>query len=140
MNPRPTTWAMSLALMVGSLAATQPADARPSSGSGAAERRRPPAANKHGEGSPRPGPQGKQEFLRQRCNDCHTVRSQHVVRSPRRSGRSTDLSSVGRKRRPWWLRSYLLGQTRKHGKTHTARFKGNRLQLDRLCKWLGALR
>ncbi len=126
-------------LLALAMAGSMPANAKPASGSDAAERRRqrpektrPPAA--------RPNPMSRQLFIRMRCNDCHTVRSQRVAASARRKGRVTDLSITGRKRKAPWLRNYLRGRARVRGRAHPSRFQGSLSQLDRVVRWLAALR
>ena len=77
---------------------------------------------------------GKQLFLDQKCNMCHTVSSASIT--PTSKIKAPDLSGLASKEDPATLKKYLKKEADKNGKKHIKPFAGTDAQLDTLVAWL----
>lgn len=84
-------------------------------------------------------PDGKQIFLNQRCNLCHSVSTagiDAVIKSP--AMRGPDLVNVADKHDAKWLKGWLHKKIEMNGKKHRKLFTGSDAELDTLISWLQA--
>lgn len=82
-------------------------------------------------------PDGKQIFLAQKCNLCHTVSSadiQATVKSDKMKG--PDLAALAPKPEAKLLADYLRKKAEIHGKKHGKEFTGSDEELAALISWL----
>ena len=82
---------------------------------------------------------GKQLFVDQKCDRCHSVTSLEIEAKIKgaMSGPALDESA---EREATWIRDYLTGEQKNDGKAHRAAWKGSEEELDRLVAFLVALR
>lgn len=78
--------------------------------------------------------EGKQLFLDQKCNMCHTVSSASIT--PTSKIKAPDLTGLASKEDPAFLKKYLKKEADKNGKKHLKPFSGTDAQLDALVAWL----
>lgn len=91
-------------------------------------------------------PEGKQLFLKHKCNQCHAVRAadigstkkeQVADQGQKKRTSPPDLSGVGLKRKADWLELYLRKKTaNEEGRKHKTRFKGAPAERDLLIEWM----
>lgn len=84
-------------------------------------------------------PDGKAVFVDGKCNMCHPVASQGIEKKLK-SGKGSDLSTVGSDRDPAWLRKWIKKEIELDGKKHEKAFKGTDAELDALLAWMGTLK
>ena len=77
---------------------------------------------------------GKQIFLDQKCNMCHTVSSASIT--PTSKIKAPDLTGLAVKEDPAFLKKYLKKEADKNGKKHIKPFSGTDAQLDAVVAWL----
>jgi mono/diheme cytochrome c family protein len=77
---------------------------------------------------------GKQIFLDQKCNMCHTVSSASIT--PTSKIKAPDLTGLASKEDPAFVKKYLKKEADKNGKKHIKPFSGTDAQLDALVSWL----
>jgi hypothetical protein len=80
------------------------------------------------------GSDGKAIFLANKCNGCHGIASQGIVKDVR------DLSSVGTKHDAAWITRFLRKEEELDGRKHMKRFAGSDDELRTLATWLAGLR
>jgi mono/diheme cytochrome c family protein len=85
---------------------------------------------------------GKQIFLAQKCNLCHSIDSQGITRTSKsEKTKGPDLSNVGGTHlAPWitqWLKKEVAGTD---GKKHVPNWKGTDAELKTLADWLATLK
>jgi hypothetical protein len=78
-------------------------------------------------------PDGKQIFLDNKCNSCHTVTSMGITS---KKTDTFDLSNAGSVGDAKLLKSYLLKESKINDKEHKLKFKGSDEELDVLVNWL----
>ena len=80
---------------------------------------------------------GKQAFLDNNCNRCHSVSSQDIEATVKsKSMRGPDLSSIGEDRDTVWLTKYLEKEVELDGKTHRINFPGSDADCKAVADWL----
>lgn len=98
--------------------------------------------------SPAPAADGKEIFLANKCNSCHSIKSQSVVKKadpaeePAKEGdrKPPDLSDVGKKRKADWIAQYMMKAVDNDGEKHRKKFKGTEADLKILAAWLETLK
>lgn len=86
-------------------------------------------------------PHGKDLFLAQHCNTCHSIDSQDVTRKTKSEKmKGPDLSNIGNEKKAEWIKGWLQKKEEIDGKHHKGRFNGTDEQLDELIDWLGTLK
>jgi mono/diheme cytochrome c family protein len=78
--------------------------------------------------------EGKQIFLDQKCNMCHTVSSASITATSKI--KAPDLTGLASKDDAAFLKKYLKKEAAKNGKKHIKPFGGTDAQLDALISWL----
>jgi cytochrome c2 len=79
---------------------------------------------------------GKDVFLAQKCDNCHTVSSVEITaKTDNEKMRGPDLSQV-KAREAALLVAYLEGEEEHDGKAHRVRFRGSDKELEILVDWL----
>lgn len=94
------------------------------------------------------GARGKAIFMKQKCQQCHTVRAQGIGKAPgggeEEKGEGgvapPDLSGAGDERDAKWMADYLMKKTSIDGRKHKKRFKGNAEELAAMTAWLETLK
>ena len=79
-------------------------------------------------------PDGKQIFLDQKCNMCHTVSSAGIT--PTSKIKAPDLAGLASKEDAAWLTKFLKKEADKKGKKHIKPFTGSDEELGALVAWL----
>ena len=79
-------------------------------------------------------PDGKQIFLDQKCNMCHTVSSAGIT--PTSKIKAPDLSGLASKEEAAWLTKFLKKEADKNGKKHLKNFTGTDEDLAAVVAWL----
>jgi mono/diheme cytochrome c family protein len=78
---------------------------------------------------------GKQIFLAQKCETCHSVSSAQI--KPTGKVKAPDLTGLAEKQDAAWLAKYLRKQEKtKAGKTHIKAFTGSDEEMGALISWL----
>ena len=77
---------------------------------------------------------GKQIFLDQKCNMCHTVSSAGIT--PTSKIKAPDLAGLASKEDATWLGKFLRKAADKNGKKHIKPFTGSDEELGALIAWL----
>lgn len=92
-------------------------------------------------------PNGKPVFSKFKCNSCHTIESQAIVKKAdptekdEETGRKPpDLSGVGVKRSAAWIEGYLLKKEMIETRKHMKKFRGTDAELKTLAGWLESLK
>ena len=96
----------------------------------------PPAARAAGEAP------GKEIFLAQKCNTCHTIDSQKIARtSTSDKMKGPDLSNVGGEHLAPWIAQWLKKEVAAtDGKKHMPTWKGTDAEMKTLTDWLSTLK
>ena len=79
-------------------------------------------------------PDGKQVFLDQKCNMCHTVSSAGIT--PTSKIKAPDLAGLASKEDPAWITKFLKKEVDKNGKKHIKPFTGGDEDLAAVVAWL----
>ena len=95
-----------------------------------------------------PAKDGKALFTEYKCNTCHTITSQAIVKKEDKSEESDskskkkppDLSAVGKKRTAVWMTKYLNKLETIDKEKHPKKFKGTEAELKTLTTWLETLK
>lgn len=82
--------------------------------------------------APPAAPDGKTVFVEQKCTKCHSA--------PGIKGGKKDLSGVGAKHTPDWMKKWLKKEEALEGKKHKKAFSGSPAELDAVVKWLASLK
>ena len=77
---------------------------------------------------------GKQIFLDQKCNMCHTVSSAGIT--PTSKIKAPDLTGLASKEDATWIGKFLRKEADKSGKKHIKPFTGSDEELGALVAWL----
>ena len=80
---------------------------------------------------------GKQIFVDNKCNNCHTVTTLEITS---KKDDATDLSNVGTLGDVKLLKSYLLKESKINDQEHKIKFKGSEAELNVLAEWLSSLK
>lgn len=83
------------------------------------------------------GDEGKQLFIDQKCNMCHTV---EVVNIESRKKDATDLSIIGDNYDADLLAKYLLKEEKIDDEIHKSVWKGTDDDLKKISEWLASLK
>ena len=83
------------------------------------------------------GLDGKQIFMDNKCNTCHTVTSMEITS---KKTDAVDLSNAGSVGDAKLLKTYLLKESKINDKEHKLKFKGSEEELDALVNWLLTLK
>ncbi len=90
-------------------------------------------------GSMGTSPDGKQIFLDQKCNLCHSVSTAGIEATIKSAAmRGPDLVNVADKHDASWLKDWLHKKVEMNGKKHRKMFSGSDEELDALISWLQA--
>lgn len=85
-------------------------------------------------------PNGKSIFLTNKCNSCHSIQAQGIVKAGNETVESKtpppDLSGVGLKHSAAWMVKYLLKKETLDDAKHLKKFKGPEDDLNTLAAWL----
>jgi mono/diheme cytochrome c family protein len=83
---------------------------------------------------------GKQIFMDQKCNLCHSIESQGIEKKMKKM-ETPELSNIGTQiESAEWLKGFLLQQEMKDGKKHQKKFSGSDEELDTLVNWIMSLK
>jgi len=95
-----------------------------------------PAARAAGESG------GKEVFLAQKCNTCHTVDAEKIARtSTSDKMKGPDLSKIGADHDAAWITKWLKKEAEaKDGKKHMPTFKGTDDEMKKVADWLATLK
>jgi hypothetical protein len=89
----------------------------------------------------RSSPQGGADLFKQyKCNACHSVQAQGIVRNGTSTTTTRDLSQIGLRHDVAWLRGWLLKTTELDGRKHMKKFSGPDADLKTLTTWLSTLK
>ena len=77
---------------------------------------------------------GKQIFLDQKCNMCHSVSSEGIT--PTSKIKAPDLAGLASKEDPAWIGKFLKKTADKNGKKHIKPFTGSDEELAAVVAWL----
>jgi len=80
---------------------------------------------------------GKQIFIDNKCNNCHTVTSMDITS---KKDDATDLSNASTVGDAALMKSYLLKEAKINDQDHKLKFKGTEAELDALVNWLLTLK
>ena len=101
------------------------------------------AMTAHGEDAA--APDGKQIFLNNKCNTCHTVTAAKIEKKKAEDAEAEkeksdkkppDLSSVGLERNADWIGKFLMKTETIKGDKHPRKFRGTEAELKTLSTWL----
>lgn len=100
-------------------------------------------------------PDGKQIFLTNKCNSCHTVQALGIEKKKsedaeeakkktedaeeakaKSENKPPDLSSVGLERKADWISKFLMKTETIKGEKHPRKFRGTEAELKTLASWL----
>jgi mono/diheme cytochrome c family protein len=88
---------------------------------------------------------GKTLFLDNKCNTCHTIQAQSIVKKKAEDAeakeeksdkKAPDLSGVGLERKAPWMSKYLMKTEAIKGEKHGRKFRGTEAELATLTTWL----
>jgi mono/diheme cytochrome c family protein len=83
---------------------------------------------------------GKEIFLGQKCNLCHTIDSQEIAKTSEKM-KAPDLSNAaGLIESADWAKKFLKKEVKKDDKAHQREFKGTDEELDAVVQWLMTLK
>jgi mono/diheme cytochrome c family protein len=80
---------------------------------------------------------GKEIFLAQKCNTCHSVSTAGIeatTKSEKMKG--PDLVGVVQAHDPAWVKDFIQKKTDKEGKKHAKEYKGTQEELEAIVAWL----
>lgn len=80
---------------------------------------------------------GKDIFLAQGCQNCHTVNSQGIEGEPVMG--APDLSEVGTRHDSDFIGTFIRQKTPMNGKMHMKKFSGTKEEWQELVAWLSGL-
>jgi cbb3-type cytochrome oxidase cytochrome c subunit len=80
---------------------------------------------------------GKQIFIDNKCNNCHTVTTMEITS---KKDDATDLSNVGNLGDAKLLKSYLQKESKINDQEHKIKFKGSEMELNAMTEWLASLK
>jgi mono/diheme cytochrome c family protein len=80
-------------------------------------------------------PPGKTLFLDNKCNVCHSIKSDGIERKSSAS-KAPDLSTVGSERTADWIVKFLKKEVDLEGKKHIKAWTGKNEDLTAIAKWL----
>ena len=90
-------------------------------------------------------PDGKQLFLTNKCNTCHTIKAAGIEKKKSEDAEDAkeksdkkppDLSSVGLERKADWMGKFLMKTEAIKGEKHPRKFRGTEAELKTLSTWL----
>ena len=88
---------------------------------------------------------GKDIFLAQKCNTCHTIKAagiekrkaeESAEKEEKTEKKPPDLSSVGLERKADWIGKFLMKTETIKGDKHPRKFRGTDAELKTLATWL----
>ncbi|HLP16839.1 MAG TPA: cytochrome c [Bacteroidota bacterium] len=87
-------------------------------------------------------PKGKQIFLDKKCNQCHSIESEGVMKKTPSTSKTgpPDLSNVGSDLKASDIEKFLKKETDLHGKKHMMKFAGTDEDLKTLASYLEGLK
>ncbi len=80
---------------------------------------------------------GKQIFIDNKCNNCHTVKSNEITS---KKDDAVDLSNASSAGDAQLIKSYLLKEAKINDTDHKMKFKGSDADLNTLSAWLTSLK
>jgi mono/diheme cytochrome c family protein len=87
---------------------------------------------------------GKDLFLKNQCNKCHTITAQKIDRLKRDDDdggkQPPDLSHVGKERNATWIVGWLERTEKLKGKSHKKKFTGSAADAQALATWLAGMK
>jgi len=90
-------------------------------------------------------PDGKQIFLTNKCNTCHTIQAAGIEKKKSEDAEDAkeksdkkppDLSSVGLEKKADWIGKFLMKTETIKGDKHPRKFRGTDAELKTLSTWL----
>lgn len=82
---------------------------------------------------------GKKIFLDQKCNVCHSIESQSIVKKTATS-KGPDLSNIGAEKSAEWIQKFLNKEETLNNKKHSKSWAGKKEDLTTLSAWLATLK
>lgn len=94
------------------------------------------------DGTAKDAPKGKQIFLDKKCNQCHSIESEGIMKKTPSTSKTgpPDLSAVGAEVKPGFIAKYLQKDAELHGKKHMIKFSGTDEDLKTLTSYLEGLK
>lgn len=86
---------------------------------------------------------GKEVFLAQKCNLCHSIEALGIEKRSKSESAATqgsDLSTIGDQHTAEWIASYLKKEETLNDKEHKKSFRGEAADLQALVEWLGKMK
>lgn len=84
-------------------------------------------------------PAGKKIFMDQKCNVCHSIESQSIVKKTATS-KGPDLSNIGAEKSAEWIQKFLNKEETLNNKKHSKSWAGKKEDLTTLSAWLATLK
>ena len=79
---------------------------------------------------------GKETYV-QHCGECHGVKVAQINPTTRNAqNKGPDLTGIGEKYQPGWIKKYIMEEAEIEGKSHKKKFKGSDEELQVLVDWL----
>lgn len=83
---------------------------------------------------------GKELFLGNKCNLCHSIESQGIEKKSEKM-KGAELSDAGsRVESAEWLKGFMKQEELKEGEKHKKKFKGTDEELDTIVNWVLSLK
>ena len=84
-------------------------------------------------------PAGKKIFMDQKCNVCHSIESQSIVKKTA-SSKAPDLSNIGAEKSAEWIAKFITKEEKLNNKAHPKGWTGKKEDLTTLSDWLATLK
>lgn len=90
---------------------------------------------------------GKDLFLKNRCNSCHTIKAASISKKvsedeEEETGdrKPPDLSGIGKTKTAAWMAKYLMKLEKNEGELHRKKFRGTEAELKSVTTWLETMK
>jgi mono/diheme cytochrome c family protein len=84
-------------------------------------------------------PAGKKIFIEAKCNVCHSIESQSIVKKTATS-KAPDLSNMGAEKSADWIAKFITKEEKLNNKAHPKGWTGKKEDLTTLSDWLATLK
>ena len=82
---------------------------------------------------------GKTIFEESKCTGCHSILAEKIE-AKKKNDKYPDLSGVGAKETPEFIKKFLKKEEKKNDKNHPIAFKGEDADFETLVTWLSSLK
>ncbi len=90
---------------------------------------------------------GKDIFIKNRCNSCHTIKAESITKKASEDGeeeagdrKAPDLSGIGKTKTAVWMAKYLMKLEKNEGELHRKKFRGTEAELKAVTAWLETMK